>query len=81
MSWLEEAQKIIEKKQTDTATSSAFSCLSEAEREVLKKKLRSLYDNATEREIDKAIDQALEKVEKPYEEKAFMAFLRTKLED
>lgn len=40
-----------------------------------------LYDDATEREIDKAVDDALDRFDAPYDEKAFMTFLQTKLED
>lgn len=50
-------------------------------REKLVSRLKMLYDNATEREINKAIDEALDRFDPPYDEKAFMVFLRTKLED
>ena len=51
------------------------------QREQLIKRLKMIYDNATEREINKAIDEALDRFSPPYEEKTFMDFLRVKLED
>jgi len=80
MSWLEEAQQKIKQKQEATAEQS-FAPENREQREQLVKRLKMLYDNATEREIEKAIDDALDKFTPPYEEKAFMTFLRAKLED
>jgi len=80
MSWLDEAQQIVKnKKQTEEA--SAFSPENADQRERLTNRLKMIYDNATEREINKAIDDALDRFDPPYDEKAFMDFLRTKLED
>ena len=80
MSWLDEAQQIIKnKKQTDE--SSSFAPDDAEQRERLTNRLKMIYDNATEREIGKAIDDALDRFDPPYDEKAFMDFLRTKLED
>lgn len=79
MSWLEEARQKIEQKQETTDT--AFFPADADGREKLVSRLKMLYDNATEREINKAIDEALDRFDPPYDEKAFMLFLRTKLED
>lgn len=79
MSWLEEAQQLAKRKQASVAEN--FDPASAERREELVKKLKMLYDNATEREIEKAIDDALDHFSPPYEEKEFMKFLRTKLED
>lgn len=79
MSWLEEAQQIVKQKQIGNDAS--FAPDRPEQREKLVYHLKMLYDNATEREIEKAIDAALENFSKPYEEKAFMNFLRIKLED
>ena len=81
MSWLEEAQQIVKQKQKQKATNETFSLETEIQRETLVDRLKMLYDNATEREINKAIDDALDTFNAPYEEKVFMNFLRTKLED
>ncbi|MGN1079026.1 MAG: hypothetical protein ACI4TE_02515 [Alphaproteobacteria bacterium] len=79
MSWLEEAQQKIKQKRETTDT--AFFPADAAGREKLVGRLKMLYDNATEREINKAIDEALDRFDPPYDEKAFMVFLRAKLED
>ena len=79
MSWLEEAQQLIKQKQT--SADEVFDPTDTEQRERLVKKLKMLYDGATEREIDKAVDDALDRFSPPYEEKEFMNFLRTKLED
>ena len=80
MSWLDEAQKIVKEKQKANEDA-AFSPDNADQRERLTRRLKMIYDNATEREISKAIDDALDRFEPPYDEKAFMDFLRTKLED
>ena len=79
MSWLEEAQQIV--KQKSSSVPEQFDPNVSNQREQLVKRLKMLYDNATEREIEKAIDQALEHFSLPYDEKTFMDFLRIKLED
>lgn len=80
MSWLEEAQQKIQKKHQESETD-GFAVETPGQRERLIKRLRMMYDNATEREIEKAVEDAIDRLEPPYEEKSFMAFLRTKLED
>ena len=79
MSWLDEAQQIVKQKQRQS--DNAFAPNITEQREQLVRKLKMLYDNATEREINKAIDDALDRYSPPYEEKAFIDFLRVKLED
>lgn len=81
MSWLKEAQQIVKQKQNQKNANETFSLETEVQREMLVNRLKMLYDNATEREINKAIDDALDTFNTPYEEKVFMNFLRTKLED
>ncbi len=81
MSWLEEAQQKIKQKQENARTEDTFCPDNSEEREKLVNRLKMMYDNATEREINKALDEALEKFDPPYDEKDFMFFLRTKLED
>ena len=79
MSWLDEAQQIVKQKQQQN--DNVFAPNSAEQRERLVGKLKMLYDNATEREINKAIDDAMDRYSPPYDEKAFMDFLRVKLED
>jgi hypothetical protein len=84
MGWLEDAQKKlkeIEEKKSPFASDDIISLETQDEIEALKKSLRMEYINATSREIEKAIDTACEKLDKPYDKKEFMKFLRVKLED
>lgn len=82
MSWLDEAQQKIREKQTEEhPAADGFPIENQEFKEQLTRRLRLMYDNATEREIEKAIENAVDRLEPPYEEKSFMAFLRTKLED
>lgn len=80
MSWLQEAQQKIREKQEIPETGGFHPDIQE-HKEQLIKRLHMMYDNATGREIEKAVEEALDRLEPPYEEKSFMAFLRTKLED
>lgn len=79
MSWLDEARQLVAQKQNSSPE--VFDPSDDDQRANLIKKLKTLYDNATEREIEKALDNALDRFRPPYEEKEFMKFLRTKLED
>ncbi len=82
MSWLEEAQqKIQQKQQQNNIDQNSFSPDQESQREQLVNQLKMTYDNASEREINKAVDEALEKFDPPYDKADFMRFLRMKLED
>lgn len=80
MSWLDEARAIAKNKQNEE-NGGGFAPDTADGREKLTRRLKMLYDDATEREIDKAVDVALDRFDAPYDEKAFMAFLQTKLED
>ena len=79
MSWLKEAQDIISKKNSHE-TPSNDECLS-LDNESIVKELKKLYENATEREIKKALNEAKAAFSPPYNKKEVMIFLRNKLED
>lgn len=80
MSWLDEArQKAAQAHRNDVETE--FAPDTPDGRERLERRLKMMYDNATEREIAKAVDDAFDRYSAPFDEKAFMDFLRTKLED
>ncbi len=80
MSWLDEArQKAAQMQKNDLETE--FSPNTPDGRERLERRLKMMYDNATEREIAKAVDNAIDRFPAPFDEKAFMDFLRVKLED
>ncbi len=80
MSWLDEARKIAEQKMKENDNTKPSALLADENKEALMRKLRLEYDDATEREIEKALNDAEEKFGQNPDEKALNAFLRTKLE-
>ena len=80
MSWLDEAKKIAEQKMKENNNIKPSALLADENKEALILKLRLEYDDATEREIEKALNDAEEKFGQNPDEKTLNAFLRTKLE-
>lgn len=80
MSWLDEAKKIAEQKMKENNNIKPSALLEDENKEALIRKLRLEYDDATEREIEKALNDAEEKFGQNPDEKTLNAFLRTKLE-
>lgn len=80
MSWLDEAKKIAEQKMKENNNIKPSALLADENKEALIQKLRLEYDDATEREIEKALNDAEEKFGQNPDEKTLNAFLRTKLE-
>lgn len=80
MSWLDEARKIAEQKMKENNNIKPSALLADENKEALIRKLRLEYDDATEREIEKALNDAEEKFGQNPDEKTLNAFLRTKLE-
>ncbi len=80
MSWLDEAKKIAEQKMKENNNIKPSALLADENKEALIRKLRLEYDDATEREIEKALNDAEEKFGQNPDEKTLNAFLRTKLE-
>lgn len=80
MSWLDEAKKIAEQKMKENNNIKPSALLADENKEALIRKLRLEYDDATEREIEKALNDAEEKFGQTPDEKTLNAFLRTKLE-
>lgn len=80
MSWLDEAKKIAEQKMKENNDIKPSALLADENKEALIRKLRLEYDDATEREIEKALNDAEEKFGQTPDEKTLNAFLRTKLE-
>ena len=80
MSWLDEAKKIAEQKMKENNNIKLSALLADENKEALIRKLRLEYDDATEREIEKALNDAEEKFGQNPDEKTLNAFLRTKLE-
>lgn len=85
MSWLTDAENFIKAKQneqkSDIPAEELLFYETEEQKESLKKFLRLEYPNATNREIEKALDEMEEKMEKPFIKKEALHFLRIKLED
>ena len=85
MGWLDEAlrkSQELEKKQSTTINENELLKLkTEEDRKNLTKELKKLYENATDREIDRAIDYAFDKIDEPKKKSDFMKQVRIKLED
>ena len=85
MGWIEEAlqkAKELEKQNNNNVESLELIDLKDnCCRDMVFKELRSLYENATQREVDKAIDLAIDKLGNKVTKNSFMLFARTKLED
>lgn len=79
MSWLDEAKKIAEQKQRENGAPPAVAPL--RDREALKRRLRLTYGEATEREIDKALDDAQDRFGADVDEKTLKDFFRMRLEE
>ncbi|MBR7158600.1 MAG: hypothetical protein IKD08_02830 [Alphaproteobacteria bacterium] len=79
MSWLEEAEAINRK---NAAEDKDLLCLSSAtEQEAFKKEIKDIYEQATDREIAKALDMALEKFTPPYSRREVLYFIKQFVED
>ena len=81
MSFLDDAQDFLKKKQSQPSTPTSDFLQTPESRAAFEKELRDLYENATWNEINKAIDWGMEVMEKPYDKKLFLQKIRVKLED
>lgn len=79
MSWLDDAKKFVQEKEKQASLNASAPNAFDREEEI--KRLKMLYDNATQREIEKALDAAFEQLENPLDEKERNAFLKRRLED
>ncbi len=79
MSWLKEAQEKINIKNKQEINQT--SCHFLDDEEILTKEIRSIYENATTREVEKAINLAKEHLGTDCLKKDFLNFIRIKLED
>ncbi len=80
MSFLEDVEKFMKNK-TTVATENYLDLTKNEVRKAIENRLRSLYDNATSREIDKAINCSIEKLGETPSSKEFYLFVRPLLED
>lgn len=83
MSWVEDAlkQSAELEKAGKPLAEDAVDLSDQVQLTALQKELRHMYDNATLREIDRALDKAQEHFDAAPSRKELMVFLRTKLED
>lgn len=82
MSFEDDVKKFMQAKQAEKATSPAAQpAAATIDRDALVRRMRMTYDNASEREIEKAIDEAFEKLDDLTDTRALDAFLRVRLED
>lgn len=83
MGWLKEAQDILKSKELleeslneIISNEDDLSLDSEAEINSFKKVIIHYYENATDREIDKAIEKIKERFDKPYSKKEALNYIK-----
>ena len=81
MSFWDDAQNFMKNRPQEPVSSEVFNLTDGMQIEQLVKELKMTYENATEREILKTIDQAREHLGDAPNRKDFYLFARTKLED
>lgn len=79
MSFEDDVKKFMQAKQAEKAA--AQPAAATVDRDALVRRMRMTYDNASEREIEKAVDEAFEKLDDLTDTRALDAFLRVRLED
>ena len=80
MNLFEEAAAFMAQKQKEEPATSDF-LTTEASREAFVRELKMMYDNATNMEIEKALDWVMEQLQAPYDKKQVLQKIRVKLED
>ena len=80
MSFLEDAQKFMQKAHTED-TSDLLSLKTQDELDHWEHELSLLYNNATHYEIRRALDAAVDRYGATPDKKTFLNFMRMKLED
>jgi hypothetical protein len=79
MGWLDEAKAIAEKKEKEQANiQNNGELLLETETDIaaFKKRILYYYEDATDREMDFAIDKAKERFNPPYSEKEIINYIK-----
>lgn len=80
MNLFEEAAAFMAQKQKAKESVSEF-LATPASREAFVRELKMMYDNATNMEIEKALDWVMEQLPAPYDKKQVLQKIRVKLED
>ncbi len=81
MSFFDDAQKFMQSRTKPQESEETVDLTDTDVIERLTKELKMLYENATEREISRAIDLAHDRFGNTPVRKEFLLFVRTKLED
>ena len=77
MGWLDEAKAIVEKKEkTAVQSDGGLHLATEADIAAFKKKILYYYEDATDKEMDFAIDKAKERFDPPYSEKEILNYIK-----
>ncbi len=79
MSWLDEAKAIVKNK--EASSSDELFLATESDKESFKKEVMALYENATERELDLAIERIFERFDPPFSKKEVMLYIKQFVED
>ncbi len=80
MSWLEEAEAINKQKKEEAGEDILY-LDTEEEIERFKEEIKAVYEQATDREINRGIDQVIEKYSSPYSKKEILYFMKQFVED
>ena len=80
MNLFEEAAAFMAQKQKAEPKGNDF-LTTPASRESFVRELKMMYDNATNMEIEKALDWVMEQLPAPYDKKQVLQKIRVKLED
>ena len=80
MNLFEEAAACMAQKQKAEPVASDF-LTTPASREAFIRELKMMYDNATNMEIEKALDWVMEQMPAPYDKQQVLKKIRVKLED
>jgi len=80
MNLFEEAAAFMAQKQKEEPEENNF-LTTPASRETFMRELKMMYDNATNMEIEKALDWVMEQLPAPYDKKQVLQKIRVKLED
>ena len=79
MNLFEEAAAFMAQKQKEEATEGYF-LMTPASREAFVRELKMMYENATNSEIERALDWVMEQLTAPYDKKQVLQKIRVKLE-
>ena len=80
MNLFEEAAAFMAQKQKPENNENDF-LITPASREAFVRELKMMYDNATNMEIEKALDWVMEQMSAPYDKQQVLKKIRVKLED